>query len=119
MSENGALHRTDVDYVWPEALVRPSGVQLVYLDQNHWINLAQAAVGRPVGLPYRDALAELRNARRSGNAVFPLSLTHLMESSTISRRQRADVATVMEELSGFTSLIARDIVMRAELGGAG
>ena len=39
-----ALHRTVVDYVWPDALVRPSGVRLVYLDQNHWINLAVPSV---------------------------------------------------------------------------
>jgi hypothetical protein len=111
-----ALHRTDVDYVWPEALVRPSPrVRLVYLDQNHWINLAKAALGRPTGNPYRDALSALREARRSGRAVFPLSLTHVMETITISRRQRVDVATVMEELSGFTTIISRDGLMRLEL----
>jgi hypothetical protein len=115
MAVNTALHGTNVDFVWPTALVRPSGVQLVYLDQNHWIYLAQAAAGRPHGRPYRDALTELREARRAGRAVFPLSLTHLMEMSTITRRQRGDVASVMEELSGFTSLIARDIVLRVEL----
>jgi hypothetical protein len=112
---NSALHRTDVDYVWPPALVRPPGVCLVYLDQNHWINLAKAAVGKPTGRPYRDALAELRLARQSGRAVFPLSLTHLMETSTIRRRQRLDVAMVMEELSGFATLISRAVVMQIEL----
>jgi hypothetical protein len=110
-----ALHRTDVDYVWPDALVRPTQVRLVYLDQNHWINLAKAAVGRPTGRPYRDALAALREARLSGSAVFPLSLTHVMETMTISRRQRVDVARIMEELSGFTTIISRDVLMRLEL----
>jgi hypothetical protein len=111
-----ALHRTDVAYVWPDTLVRPlPGVRLVYLDQNHWINLAKAAVGTPTGRPYRGALAALREARRSGRAVFPLSLTHVMESVTISRRQRVDIATIMEELSGFTTIISRGAIMRLEL----
>jgi hypothetical protein len=110
-----SLHRTDVAYIWPNALARPSGVRLVYLDQNHWINLAKAALGRPAGRPYVDALFELREARRTGRAIFPLSLTHLMETSTIQRRQRIDVATVMEELSGFISLVPRDVAFRVEL----
>lgn len=110
-----ALHRTDIDYVWPEALVRPSQGRLVYLDQNHWINLAKAAVGSPTGGRYRDALAALREARRLGRAVFPLSLTHVMETCMISRRQRVHIATIMEELSGFTTIIARDALMRLEL----
>jgi hypothetical protein len=109
-----ALHRTDVDYVWPQALVRPQ-IRLVYLDQNHWINLAKAAVGRPTGRPYRDALAALREARWSGSAVFPLSLTHVMETTTISQRRRVDIATIMEELSDFTTIIARSVLMRLEL----
>jgi hypothetical protein len=111
---SSALHRTDVDYVWPEGLIRPQ-IRLVYLDQNHWINLAKAAVGRSTGRPFRDALAALREARQSGSAVFPLSLTHLMETATISRRQRVDIATIMEELSGFTTIVARTVLMRLEL----
>jgi len=66
---SSALYRTDVDYVWPDALVRPSGVRLLYLDQNHWINLAKAAVGRPAGRPYRNALEALREARRTSGAA--------------------------------------------------
>lgn len=38
-----------------------------------------------------------------------------METITISRRQRVDVATVMEELSGFTALVSRAVLMRLEL----
>ena len=75
MTMSTALHRTDVGYVWPGALVRPSGAELLYLDQNHWINLAQAAVGTPTGAPFHDALQALREARRSGRVVIPLSLT--------------------------------------------
>jgi hypothetical protein len=102
--------------VWPEALVRPpEEVRLVYLDQNHWINLAKAAVGREAGRPYRDALEVLREARRSGRAIFPLSLTHLMETMTIPRKRRVDVATVMEQFSGFTTILARNAIMRLEL----
>jgi hypothetical protein len=111
------VDRTNSGYVWPEALVRPStDVRLVYLDLNHWIGLAKANTGHPDGHRYGDALAALRQAKSSGRFVFPLSGTHYMEMAGItSSRQRADVATVMEELSGFASLLTLSLLMRLEL----
>lgn len=113
-----ATHRTDVEYVGPQFILRPppEQVSLVYLDQNHWINLAKAAVGHPGGAPYQVALDALREARAADRIVVPLSLTHIMETvSNQNRRQRGDLATVMEELSGFLALLPRDVVMKAEL----
>jgi hypothetical protein len=94
-------------------------VRVIYLDLNHWIALAKAAVGHRDGGRYRDSLETLRRARATGRFVFPLSATHYMEMSGIkSHRQRADVAGVMEELSGFATLVDRSIVMRLEVEAA-
>jgi hypothetical protein len=58
---NAATHRSDVEYVWPPTLIRPSkNVRLVYLDQAQWIYLAQAATGHPVGGQYVASLEALR-----------------------------------------------------------
>jgi hypothetical protein len=112
--------RSDSEYVWPSALVSPpAGVRLVYLDLNHWIGLAKAAVGHRDGIRHRDGLEAVREAKRSGQYVFPLSAEHYMEISGIADpRQRFDVAAVMEELSGFASLVSRTIVMRLEVEAA-
>ncbi|MEU3918967.1 hypothetical protein [Streptomyces sp. NPDC029004] len=105
------------EYAWPSLLVRPqTGLRLVYLDLNHWISLAKASTGHRDGDQHQDALTAVRDAAASGAVVFPLSATHYMEMAGIQDpRQRADIASVMEELSGFTTLIDRVIIMRYEL----
>lgn len=103
---NAATHRTDVEYVWPQTLIRPSrDVRLVYLDQAQWIYLAQAATGHPVGGQHVASLEALRSFKAAGSILCPLSLTHLMETSAITPRQREDLAPLMEELSEFFSLL--------------
>jgi hypothetical protein len=94
----------------------PSRVRLVYLDQKDWINLAKASTGHPDGRCYQEALEVLREAAASSRAVIPLSAMHFMEmAGTKSARQRFAVAQVMEELSGFATLISRSVLMRLEL----
>lgn len=111
------LHRSDTEYVWPQNLLRPEAL-LVYLDLNHWVSLAKAAVGHRDGVQYAPALEALRKLRARG-AVFPLSSTHFMEMAAIgSRRQRGDVAAVIEELSGFYVLVSRSVVQELELEAA-
>jgi hypothetical protein len=114
------LRRSETEYVWPTALVPPpESVRLIYLDLNHWIGLAKAAVGHRDGDRHRDALEAVREAKRSGSYTFPLSAEHYMEMSGIAHpRQRFDVAAVMEELSEFASLVSRTIVMRLEVEAA-
>lgn len=104
-------------YAWPVHLVRPpTGQRLVYLDLNHWISLAKAATGHRTGGPYQPALTAVRDAARSGLYRFPLSLTHYMEMAGIQDpRQRADIADVMEELSGFTTLLTHTHIMQLEV----
>ena len=99
--------------------MRPDGVKLIYLDLNHWVALAKAAVGHPEGSQHVGALETLRAAKASGRYVLPLSSTHFMELSAVkNRRHRVDVADVMEELTGFTVIVSRDVIMRLELEAA-
>ncbi|MFJ6901848.1 hypothetical protein [Streptomyces hokutonensis] len=107
-------------YAWPGHLVRrQTGQRLVYLDLNHWISLAKAATGHRTGGLYQPALTAVRDAASSGLYVFPLSLTHYMEMAGIQDpRQRADIANVMEEVSGFTTLLTRSHIARLEVEAA-
>lgn len=108
--------RTKVDYAWPPFTKPDPPVPIAYLDLNHWISLAKAAVGHPDGVRSRPALDALRELRAAGQVLLPLSSTHYMEMARIrSARQRFDVAGVMEELSDFACLMDRTIVIRLEL----
>ena len=99
------VHRSEVEYAWPRSLtlpvVRP---RLVYLDLNHWIGLAKAATGHRDAGVYVDVLRASRDACNRG-FLFVLSGQHYMEMSLIrAPAQRAQIAEVMEELTGFASL---------------
>lgn len=72
--------------IWP-ALRRPDGDgKLVYLDQKHWVHLAQADTGHPDGTCYAAALQAARAARAAGTVFFPLSMVHYSETSTATPR---------------------------------
>ena len=118
--DSGLSRPSNVRYLWPKRLVRPGvGVQLVYLDLNHWISLAKAATGHSQGAGFHDALGLLRELSSSGRVVCALSSTHYMEMSAIGdERRRFDVAAVMEELSGFRCLLPRDAIMQIEFEAA-
>jgi hypothetical protein len=107
---------TDTEVRWPPGLGRPDAdAAVVYLDLLHWIGLAKAATGHRGGARYADVLAACRSARDAGVAIFPLSAVHYMEVSKIVRPdRRADIATIMEELSGFRTLVGRAQLLRIE-----
>jgi len=109
----------DPPLTWP-ALRRPAGnAKLIYLDQKHWVHLAQADTGHPDGPQYAAALQAARAARAAGTAIFPLSLTHYEETLKITRAdRRGNLARVMEQLSGFTALPARRLTALYELDAA-
>lgn len=104
---------------WP-ALLRPRRPpHIVYLDMNQWIYLAQAAAGHPQGERHKDVLTVCRAARASGAAIFPLSAATYMELyKNQSSRQREDLAVVIEELSGFVTLLDRTVVTTLEVRAA-
>jgi hypothetical protein len=60
------------------------------------------------------SLEALRSVKADGSILCPLSLTHLMETSAITPRQREHLASLMEELSDFC-LLPRGVVMIMEL----
>ena len=113
------MHRLDVDYAWP-AVFRPSyDIKLVYLDLNQWIELAKAATGNKDGARHLAALEAARGSKAAGTAIFPLSGTHYMELAGIGNyRHRCDVADVMEELSGFATILSRAVLIRVEVEAA-
>ena len=117
---NLGAHRTDVVYAWPPLLeLPPPKPTVVYLDLNHWIGLAQAATCHPQGSRHLQLLEVARARRSERSAVFVLSGQHYQEMSLIrDPRQRGHLASVMEELSGFATLLARPSVMRLEVEAA-
>ena len=94
--------------VWPYLLeLPPASVSVVYLDLNHWIYLAQAAVGHSQGRSFAGPLEACRAARTSGSAVFVLSSTHYIEMLKIKDPvQRRAIADIMEELTDFATLVS-------------
>jgi hypothetical protein len=103
--------------VWPRLLELPSeDVTLVYLDINHWISFAQASTGHSSGVSFVQTLEACRAAKSAGTAVFVLSAIHYMEMNKIKDpSQRRAIADVMEDLTGFASLMDRVVVMNLEL----
>jgi hypothetical protein len=111
------MQRGDTEFVWPENLLRSDKI-LVYLDQKQWVELALAAVDHPRGVQHIPALDALRELKAQG-VVFPLSSIHFMESAPIVKpKWRNDLASVMEELSGFEVLASRADVQLLELEAA-
>lgn len=89
---------------------------LVYLDMNHFIELARARVDLRMARPGYSALLDAtRSAVQERRALFPLSGQHLSEMSAIKSPQRHDVADVMEELSGFNYLLGRPEIAQLEV----
>lgn len=103
--------------LWPTNLQLPPELPAtVYLDMNHWIYLSKAAKWLPAGVQYRGALEACRAARTAGKAVFVLAAAHYQEMTKIeSPRQRRDLADLMEELSGLTTLLSRQTLIRLEI----
>jgi hypothetical protein len=103
--------------VWPRLVELPSdNVPLVYLDLNHWISLAQASTGHPNGASFVPTLEASTAAKSARTALFVLSAHHYMEMQKIKDpSQRRAIAGVMEELTGFASLLDRVVVMELEL----
>lgn len=73
---------------------------VIYLDQNKWVQVAQA-VNAPDKLTVRDLDAALRLVQlaRRGDVLLPLSSGHWIETGPLDRRRREHVATQMVGLS--------------------
>jgi hypothetical protein len=105
------------EIVWPPRVVQPARPPaLVYLDLNHYINLARTAAGLETPDGYDGLLRAATAARKQDRAVFPLSGEHYVEMSGIrDPAQRTAVAEVMESLSGFLVLLGRVTLAELEI----
>lgn len=88
---------------------------MVYLDLNHWINLAKASLGRGTE-PYGLLLDALRRARKRRSIRIVLSVPFVEEFSAIKNpRQRDDIVALIDELTDFEYLAGLPDVFRLEL----
>jgi hypothetical protein len=108
------------DVVWPPRLILPSRPPaVVYLDLNHYINMAKVIAGKDTADGYPELLASARCAVTEKRAIFVLSATHLMEVTAIADpKQRFKIADVMAELSGFTYMLGRHLIEELEVEGS-
>lgn len=56
-------------------------MDIIYLDQNQWIALAKVRAGKSTEPWLMSLYSELENAVQDGRAIFPLSGTHVLETS--------------------------------------
>lgn len=103
--------------LWPVTLRVPTPPpKLVYLDLNHWISLAKAHAGHPTGGRFVANLDALLKAAAEGRARFPIADSIVVEISNIGRhRQRKDLREVIEALSRFFVVTARDVISSHEV----
>ncbi len=108
LSENGVVTpNTDK----PRQLPR-----IVYLDQNKWIALARLWHGKKDSSVEGSTLTALLEAVEDGSAVFPLSVSHYMETwknGDPGRRRR--LAEFMVKLSQLTTMAPIQAIVRHEL----
>jgi hypothetical protein len=78
----------------------PDGVPIVYLDQNHWIRLAQR-MSAPDKVPAfeRDAADRLIELGRDGQILLPVSAAHLTELPPGAGRRRRELGQAILGLS--------------------
>ncbi|MEM1332746.1 MAG: hypothetical protein AAGG08_04730 [Actinomycetota bacterium] len=103
--------------LWPATLHVPTAPpKLVYLDLNHWIALAKAHAGHPTGDRYIEVLEALLKAATEGRARFPIADSIVVEISNIGQhRQRKDLREIIEALSRFFVVTARDVISTHEV----
>lgn len=103
--------------LWPATLRRPvRPPKLVYLDLNHWIELAKAHTGHRDGARHVEHLEACLDAAAAGRAVFPISDSIVIEIANIgNHRQRRSLREVIEPLSGFRVITGRDVIFTHEL----
>lgn len=89
---------------------------IIYLDQFAWIALARSRLGKEHSSHLKSTRSRLLAAANSGEALFPLSLVHYLETwKRSSPQQRAELAAEMGLLSGFVTLAPPQSLWRAEI----
>ncbi len=89
---------------------------IVYLDQNKWIDLAKARVGRADGQKYQAVLEKITEVVDHGKAIFPLSWIHFVETrKKHNLKKRKELAEVMAEISQGIAIVPKSKIMNWEL----
>lgn len=90
--------------------------KLVYLDLNHWVELARANAGHREGERFRHSLSACVDAVDRGAALFPLADSIYYEVSRIGpHRQRKDLADVMQTVSRWVTVTSRSTIADHEV----
>ena len=88
----------------------------VCLDQNHWVSLTKARVGREDGAEFTDVLTLLCEAGERGWVSVPLSIEHAMElQHRRDYKSRWELAETMVELSRWHTVRAQKDIVAAEI----
>jgi hypothetical protein len=88
----------------------------VYLDQNHWVALSRARIGKPADEDHVGVLALLRAAVEQGAVSCPLSMFHYVETQNRRDwRSRRNVAQTMAEISRFHAIAPHNRLIDAEI----
>lgn len=88
----------------------------IYLDQNKWIDLAKAIHRRDAKPEERETAEYLESLVRQEVVRFPVSLTHLMETSRIGDpARRIQLAVVLTQFSNGWFLASRQARIAQEL----
>lgn len=85
-------------------------MDIVYLDQNKWIELARVQSGAVTSGPIADLYTQLLVAVECGQVLFPLSASHILETS-----KRND-PTSRCHLAGTQAKLSRGYVYRSRAG---
>jgi hypothetical protein len=95
------------------------GRPVVYLDQCHWVTLAQQRwAPEKVAERDRDAAARLIELAEGRRVILPLSGGHLTETTGLLGRHRRHLATTMIGLSGGWQMLNPVVVRGRELSAA-
>jgi hypothetical protein len=92
--------------------------RVIYLDQNKWIELAQAVHGKANThlLPIVDFVQQIK---ASGLATFPLSLAHHMETSKrLDAGQQERLGRMMWEISDGCTFASPKAILQSEIDAA-
>ncbi|PQZ94656.1 hypothetical protein CQ018_04705 [Arthrobacter sp. MYb227] len=106
-----------IDLIWPKTLIPPiDSAKLLYLDLNHWINLAKVKLGKGGATRYWQLLEACQLAVKNKKVRIVLSDALAEEIFKIrDPRQRNDIVSVIDELTDYEYLAGLADVKKLEL----
>jgi hypothetical protein len=95
-------------------------MEIVYLDQNKWVELARVRAGKVTSGPISDLYPELVDAVEARKVLFPLSASHVLETSKrndlVSRVHLAETQAALSRGFAYRSRAGRlHVEVRATL----